>query len=84
MTRSTRLLIGGVVSWLVGSAAAGGCATAEKLPADERVRLELVAIRAGCFEYLNQSKKRAPDLDAICGVFTERDDAAVSGDSGPP
>lgn len=77
MTRTNRLRIGYAVALLVGCSSAQRAA--ESLPPEERVRLELTALRLACGEL---SGGAAPELVRACELFS-RDDAPSSGDSGP-
>lgn len=70
---------------MVGGAAGGACSGASQLPADERVRLELIALRVACARCREDVRcAEQPELDAVCDAFTPPPPVITSGDSGPP
>lgn len=75
MTRPRRLLLGSSLILAIG------CAAASAVKPADRVKLELLALREACAA-CGPSCGDA-EVQAACAILAERDDAPVSGDSGP-
>lgn len=79
MTSPTRLRIATALILAIGCSSAQRAA--EKLPVEDRITAEALALRAACAEL---SDSAAPDLKAICATFADATgEGPVSGDGGP-